>query len=270
MIVVGYSADRYGTAALEHGITEAKRRNTNLLVINATRGDSLADPRFAQSEEVHDVEERLNRCGVEYELAQPVGAEAAEELLKAMEHDDAELLVVDLARQRSPVGKLLLGSVASKCCWNAPSRCSPSNRRNCRCRRVVVLMQMRPPVPSQNRKLYKGVRSQMAKIAVRGTVVELDGDEMTRMVKIVKKEKLILPYLDVIILIITIADGIGTPPTIKLPSTPRTNSKAWCGCQCATITPDEARVAGGELRRVQLPGRITGGFVVHSVISTIR
>jgi isocitrate dehydrogenase len=54
-------------------------------------------------------------------------------------------------------------------------------------------MQMRPPVPSQNRKLYKGVRSQMAKIAVRGTVVELDGDEMTRIIWQFK-EKLILPY----------------------------------------------------------------------------
>ena len=49
MIVVGYSADRYGTAALEHGISEAKRRNTNLLVINATRGESLADPRQSAS-----------------------------------------------------------------------------------------------------------------------------------------------------------------------------------------------------------------------------
>ena len=40
MIVIGYSADQYGMAALEHGIAEAKRRNTNLLVINSTRGES--------------------------------------------------------------------------------------------------------------------------------------------------------------------------------------------------------------------------------------
>jgi nucleotide-binding universal stress UspA family protein len=119
MIVVGYSADRYGTAALEHGITEAKRRDTNLLVINATRGDALADPRFAQSDEVHDVEERLNRCGVEFELAQPVGVEAADELLKAMENDDAELLVVGI-RHRSPVGKLLLGSGAQQVLLECP------------------------------------------------------------------------------------------------------------------------------------------------------
>ena len=38
MIVVGYSADRHGSAALDHGIAEAKVRDTNLLVINATTG----------------------------------------------------------------------------------------------------------------------------------------------------------------------------------------------------------------------------------------
>jgi nucleotide-binding universal stress UspA family protein len=119
MIVVGYSADRYGTAALEHGIAEAKRRDTNLLVINATRGDTLADPRFAQSDEVHDVQDRLNECGVEFELAQPVGVDAADELLKAMENDDAELLVVGI-RHRSPVGKLLLGSVAQQVLLECP------------------------------------------------------------------------------------------------------------------------------------------------------
>lgn len=119
MIVVGYSADRYGTAALEHGIAEAKRRDTNLLVINATRGDALADPRFAQSDEVHDVQDRLNECGVEFELAQPVGVDAADELLKAMENDDAELLVVGI-RHRSPVGKLLLGSVAQQVLLECP------------------------------------------------------------------------------------------------------------------------------------------------------
>ena len=119
MIVVGYSADRFGKAALEHGIAEAKLRETNLMVINATTGDSLADPRFARSQEVHDVEERLNRCGVEFELAQPVGVDAADELLKAMENDDAELLVVGI-RHRSPVGKLLLGSVAQQVLLECP------------------------------------------------------------------------------------------------------------------------------------------------------
>jgi len=119
MIVVGYSADRYGTAALEHGIAEAKLRNTNVLVINATTGEALSDPRFAQAAEVHDVEEHLNECGVEFELNQPVGVDPADELLKAMEKNDAELLVVGI-RQRNPVGKLLLGSVARQVLLECP------------------------------------------------------------------------------------------------------------------------------------------------------
>ncbi len=40
MIVVGYTADRFGHAALEHGIAEANLRETSLLVINATSGES--------------------------------------------------------------------------------------------------------------------------------------------------------------------------------------------------------------------------------------
>lgn len=72
MIVVGYSADQFGKAALEHGIDEAKLRSTTLLLINSTSGESLADPRFAQASAVHDdVEERLHGCGVEFEFVNP-------------------------------------------------------------------------------------------------------------------------------------------------------------------------------------------------------
>ncbi|TFV60628.1 universal stress protein [Mycobacterium sp. PS03-16] len=113
MIVIGYSADRFGRAALEHGITEAKRRDTSLLVVNATSGESYVDPRFAREDEVHDVEARLAECGVPYELTQPVGVDAAEELLRVMDRPDAELLVLGI-RYRNPVGKLLLGSVSQR------------------------------------------------------------------------------------------------------------------------------------------------------------
>jgi nucleotide-binding universal stress UspA family protein len=119
MIVVGYSADPFGRAALEHGITEAKRRDTSLHVVNASSGDAYVDARFAQSAEVHDIEERLANCGVEFELTQPVGVDAASELLKAMERDDAEVLVIGI-RHRNPVGKLLLGSVAQQLLLECP------------------------------------------------------------------------------------------------------------------------------------------------------
>jgi nucleotide-binding universal stress UspA family protein len=113
MIVVGYSADPYGRAALEHGIAEAKLRGTSLHVVNSTAGDAYVDARFAQPTEVADIEERLANCGVSYELSQPVGVDAAESLLTVMERGDADLLVIGI-RHRNPVGKLLLGSVAQR------------------------------------------------------------------------------------------------------------------------------------------------------------
>ena len=119
MIVVGYSADPYGRAALEHGIEEAKLRGTTLKVINSTTGEAYADPRFARSGEVHDVEKRLADCGVDFELTQPVGVDTAEELLKAMDSHDAELLVIGI-KDRNPVGKLLLGSVSQQVLLESP------------------------------------------------------------------------------------------------------------------------------------------------------
>jgi nucleotide-binding universal stress UspA family protein len=119
MIVVGYSADRFGTAALEHAISEAKLRDTTLLVINPTKGDAYTDPAFAQEGQIHDVEQHLNECGVEFELTQPVGVDIADELLKAMDRDEAELLVIGI-RDRSPVGKLLLGSVSQQLLLECP------------------------------------------------------------------------------------------------------------------------------------------------------
>jgi nucleotide-binding universal stress UspA family protein len=118
-IIVGYSTDAFGRAALEHGIAEAKLRGTTLRVINPTPGNAYVDSHFAQAEEVHDIEERLANCGVEFELAQPVGVDTAEELLKAMDRPDAELLVIGI-RHRSPVGKLLLGSVSQQLLLECP------------------------------------------------------------------------------------------------------------------------------------------------------
>ncbi|MEO3759134.1 universal stress protein [Mycobacterium sp. B14F4] len=119
MIVIGYSADRFGRAALEQGIAEARLRNTSVRVINSTSGEAYADPAFAQEDEVHDVEKHLEECGLAYELTQPVGVDTASELLAEMKRDDAELLVIGI-RHRSPVGKLLLGSVSQRLLLECP------------------------------------------------------------------------------------------------------------------------------------------------------
>ncbi len=83
----------------------------------------------------------------------------------------------------------------------------------------------------------------MSKIKVTGTVVELDGDEMTRIIWQFIKDKLILPYLDVNLeyydLGIESRDETGDQITIDAA---HAIQKHGVGVKCATITPDEARV----------------------------
>ncbi|HEY5855591.1 MAG TPA: universal stress protein [Aldersonia sp.] len=119
MIVIGYSADDYGRAALEHGLAEAKLRDTKVLVINSSRGDSWVDPRFADDEQVAGIDEALTASGVPHEIRQCVGEDVADVLLDAMTAQDAELLVIGI-RHRTPVGKLLMGSTAQRLLLNCP------------------------------------------------------------------------------------------------------------------------------------------------------
>ena len=88
-------------------------------MVNSTAGDAYVDERFARPTEVHDIEDRLANCGVEFELTQPVGVDAAEELLTTMERGDSDLLVIGI-RHRNPVGKLLLGSVSQQLLLECP------------------------------------------------------------------------------------------------------------------------------------------------------
>jgi isocitrate dehydrogenase len=83
----------------------------------------------------------------------------------------------------------------------------------------------------------------MSKIKVEGTVVELDGDEMTRIIWSFIKEKLILPYLDVNLEYYDLGmehrDATDDQVTIDSANAIK---KHGVGIKCATITPDEARV----------------------------
>jgi len=91
----------------------------------------------------------------------------------------------------------------------------------------------------------------MNKIKVEGTVVELDGDEMTRIIWQFIKESLILPYLDLNLeyydLGIEHRDATNDQVTID---SAHAIQKHGVGVKCATITPDEARVKEFNLKQM--------------------
>ncbi|BAH54909.1 universal stress protein [Rhodococcus opacus] len=113
MIVVGYTPDQFGGAALEHGVAEAQLRGTSLLVINSSKGDSLADQAFADNAHLQELEGKLAASGIDHEVRQIVGDETVDVILEAMTAPNAELLVIGI-RDRTPVGKLLMGSTAQR------------------------------------------------------------------------------------------------------------------------------------------------------------
>ena len=91
----------------------------------------------------------------------------------------------------------------------------------------------------------------MNKIKVEGTVVELDGDEMTRIIWHFIKESLILPYLDVNLEYYDLGmenrDATNDQVTID---SAHAIQKHGVGVKCATITPDEARVEEFGLKKM--------------------
>ena len=81
------------------------------------------------------------------------------------------------------------------------------------------------------------------KIKIENPIIELDGDEMTRIIWKIIKDKLILPFLDIDLhyydLGIEERDSTNDEVTIKAANAIK---KYGVGVKCATITPDEARV----------------------------
>ena len=91
----------------------------------------------------------------------------------------------------------------------------------------------------------------MSKIKVENPVVELDGDEMTRIIWDFIKQKLILPYLDVDLLYydLGIEERDRTDDQITVDAAEKIK-EVGVGVKCATITPDEARVEEFGLKRM--------------------
>jgi isocitrate dehydrogenase len=117
----------------------------------------------------------------------------------------------------------------------------------------------------------------MSKIKVANPVVEIDGDEMTRIIWHFIKDQLILPYLDIELdyydLSIQNRDATDDQVTVDAANAIKRHG---VGVKCATITPDEARVAEFGLKKMwRSPNgtirNILGGVVFREpiVVSTI-
>jgi isocitrate dehydrogenase len=112
----------------------------------------------------------------------------------------------------------------------------------------------------------------MSKVKVEGTVVELDGDEMTRIIWKLIKETLILPHLDVDLEYYDLGmehrDETDDQVTVDAANAIK---KHHVGVKCATITPDEARVKEFGLKQMWLSPNgtirnILGGTIFRAPI----
>ncbi|MDR7253533.1 nucleotide-binding universal stress UspA family protein [Nocardioides sp. BE266] len=112
-IVVGWTPDEYGEAALQRGVEEARLREGRVVVVNATRGDALVDERYADNDQLARLSTELAGTGVAVDVRRSMGADVGDQVLEVADEVSADLIVIGL-RRRSPVGKLLMGSVAQR------------------------------------------------------------------------------------------------------------------------------------------------------------
>lgn len=111
-ILVAYVPRPEGQAALDKGIEMAKRGNERLLVVNAGPGGSKEDPSVALGYDGERVEKLLAESGIDAEFKQFIRGETAVAEIEALVDSlNVSLLIIGL-RKRSPVGKLIMGSVA--------------------------------------------------------------------------------------------------------------------------------------------------------------
>ncbi|MGB3069000.1 MAG: universal stress protein [Ottowia sp.] len=117
-ILVAYVPRPEGQAALDKGIEIATRRNEPLVVVNAGPGGK--DESVIDGYEGERIAERLAKLPIEAELKHFVrGKSTIQEIEDLVDELQVSVLIIGL-RKRSPVGKLILGSMAQEILLNVP------------------------------------------------------------------------------------------------------------------------------------------------------
>jgi len=121
-VIVGYMSSDRGRAALELGISEAKLRSTDLVVVHSLHGAGVDDDEdvVASDRELALIDEELSKEGITYSIHNFVrGNSPADDIVQAATDLGGELIVIGL-RQRTSAGKFLLGSNAHDILMSGP------------------------------------------------------------------------------------------------------------------------------------------------------
>lgn len=113
-ILVAYVPSPQGDAALDRAIVEARAHGTDLVVLNAARGEALVETRRLYDDQAQALTQRLDAAGVPYALRRDLDpTQPAQHVLEVARDLAVEMIVIGL-RRRSPTGKLLFGSNAQQ------------------------------------------------------------------------------------------------------------------------------------------------------------
>ena len=112
-VIVGYRPNPEGTAALDRAVVEAQRSGARLLVVNSSEKPTGSPEGLSEERAVDALSQRLAEAGVDHDIRQlDLDDDPAESILACVS-DPADLIVIGL-RHRSPIGKLIAGSVAQR------------------------------------------------------------------------------------------------------------------------------------------------------------